>query len=117
MGGKGIEREFDVIRFHYFPSDVARTHDGMDTEKLVNSFREIAAMGFFNLNVHVNPSATGEWMSVNLDGRKQRYIGEDLTRPVVTYNRVGGEKVGDPYPIMPTRTLKFQGNLLELVSS
>lgn len=107
----GQNKTYHIVRFHYFPNDVARVHNGVDTELLVNAFQEICAMGYFNLNVHVNSSETGYWMSINLDGRVQRYIGEDTTKPVM--KRLGPE--GPKEPIQPTRKLKLEGDLLELV--
>lgn len=111
----GLQRDYDLVRFHYYPSDVAYVHEDVDVEKLVNAFREIAVMGFFTLNVHLNRSEGVPWLSINFDGRVQRYIGEDLTKPVLVKKDQRGQKLKTPHPIQPKHVLEYKGEEFELV--
>jgi hypothetical protein len=83
QSGDGYERDFVVVRFHFFHESVAVPREGVDTFKLAEALDEISAMGYWQINVHRNVAQFGPWLSLSCDGRTQRYIGEDPCRPIL----------------------------------
>lgn len=103
-------RFYYVLRFHYFPSQTAVIHDGVDVEKLVLSLEEINKMGFWGVRADLNRGRVCPWISVSCKDRTQRYTGEDLDRPEMRrlYNELG-EKVGSA-PVAADRVLHYLGD-------
>jgi hypothetical protein len=108
-------REFHVVRFHLYHQSVAQPHEGMDTFKLAEAFDEICAMGYWRVHAHRNNGEQGSWLSLNADGRTQRYTAEDTERPVVAYKRDElGDKVGEAKPLVADHELHYSNSGFEL---
>jgi len=66
------------------------------------------------VQIHQNSSGHGPWYSVDCDSRKQRNSGGDTDKPIMTYRREDGKKVGNPSPIVADGALHFCKNTFRI---
>lgn len=88
-----------VINFHFVPREQAEVSEKV-SEVLRRIFTELTSMNYWHCQAYRNPSDNGSWLSINLNARVQRYLGDDPEKPVMVRNRdEQGQKIEGSHPI------------------
>ena len=105
-----------MVRFIFVPSDRAEVSDQFSVEDATAALDEITSMSFWRARGFDNPAENdGRMLSINLEARVQRYIGENIEQPVSARHRdEDGKPFGEPLPIQPQGILGFQDQSLIL---
>ena len=101
-----------VVNFHFVPMDVAIAHaPNFSEHKIARSlFSEFISMNYWHLMAFENPGEEKPWLSIACNNRVQRYKADDMSRPIMKYDRDSdGEKAGEPYPLPADSVITFDG--------